>query len=305
VNAALPGVVTVVNQGAEHTDEQGQIFGSYSVGSGFIIDERGFVVTNEHVIRDAVALTVVLANGEERPAELVSRDSPFTDLAVLRIPAGKLQPLRWGDSDRLVLGETVVALGTALFEFRNSVTVGVVSGLQRRWLREGVFMEDLIQTDAMVNAGNSGGPLVNLAGEVVGINSTVVRTVGDVTTVTGVSFAISSRTMQPVVQSIIDRGSYPRPYFGIDHQDLDSEMLVEQRLPLEHGARVLRVYGDSPAAKAGIQAGDVVLRIGGSDVTETTPFINALSRVGVNDRLDVQVWREGRILNTSVQVTPR
>jgi 2-alkenal reductase len=297
--------VTVVNQGAEHTDEEGQIFGSYSVGSGFIIDERGFVVTNEHVIRGHTALTVVLSNGEERPAELVSRDSPFTDLAVLKIPGGNLQPLRWGDSDRLAPGETVVALGTALFEYRNSVTVGVVSGLQRRWLREGVFMEDLIQTDAMVNAGNSGGPLVNLAGEVVGINSTVVRTVGDVTTVTGVSFAISSRTMQPIVQSIIDRGAYPRPYFGVDHQDLDSEALATQRLPLEHGARVLRVYADGPAARAGIQAGDVVLRIGRSDVSEEMPFINALSRVGVNERVEVQFWREGRILNANVQVTPR
>ena len=179
-----------------------------AVGSGFIVDNRGFIVTNEHVIHDIGKLTVVLSNGDERPAQLVTHDAPFTDLAVIKIPQGGLRPLRWGDSGRLSLGEPVVAIGTALFEFRNSVTVGVVSGLERRWLREGVYMEDLMQTDALLNAGNSGGPLVTLDGEVIGINSTVVRTVNGVDIVTGVAFAISSRTVQPIVQGIIDKGHY-------------------------------------------------------------------------------------------------
>jgi 2-alkenal reductase len=305
VQAALPGVVTIINEQPDRTDEQGNLIGTVAVGSGFIIDNRGYIVTNEHVIHDTGKLTVVLANGDERPALLVSHDAPFTDLAVIKIPEGGLRALRWEDSDRLALGQPVIAVGTALFEFRNSVTVGVVSGLQRRWLRQGVYMEDLIQTDALLNAGNSGGPLLTLDGEVAGVNSTVVRTIDGTETVTGVSFAISSRVAQPIVQGIIDRGSFGRPYFGIDHQNIDQELLLTTNLRVDHGAIVQRVTGGSPAAQAGIQAGDILLRIGRNDISEEMPFINALSRVGLNDRVEVQVWRDGRVFNTTVQVQPR
>lgn len=305
VEDVLPSVVTIINEQPERQDEDGNIIGTVAVGSGFIVDNRGYIVTNEHVINDVGMLTVVLSNGDERPATLVSHDAPFTDLAVIKIPQGGLQSLRWGDSARLQLGEPVVAIGTALFEFRNSVTVGVVSGLQRRWLREGVYMEDLVQTDALLNAGNSGGPLVTLDGEVIGINSTVVRTVNGVDTVTGVAFAISSRTVQPIVQGIIDKGVFARPYFGVDHQNIDQELLLTTNLRVDRGAIVQRVTGDSPAARAGIQAGDILLRLGRTEITEEVPFINALSRVGLNDRIEVQVWREGRTFNTTVQVVPR
>ncbi|MGE3982682.1 MAG: S1C family serine protease [Dehalococcoidia bacterium] len=305
VSRVLPSVVTIINEQPDHIDEQGNTIGTVAIGSGFIVDNRGFIVTNEHVIHDVGTLTVVLSNGDERPAQLVSHDAPFTDLAVIKIPPGGLRALRWGDSAKLSLGQPVIAIGTALFEFRNSVTVGVVSGLQRRWLREGVYMEDLVQTDALLNAGNSGGPLLTLDGEVIGINSTVVRTVNGVETVTGIAFALSSRTVQPIVQGIIDKGAYSRPFFGIDHQNIDQEFLLTSNLRVDHGALVQRVTGDSPAAKAGIQAGDVLLRIGRNDITEDQPFINVLSRVGVNDRVDVQVWREGRVFNTQVQVVPR
>ena len=305
VEAALPSVVTIINEQPDRQDAQGNIIGTVAVGSGFIIDARGYIVTNEHVINDVGQLTVVLANGEERPATLVSHDAPFTDLAVIKVQEGGLQALRWEDSERLALGQPVIAIGTALFEFRNSVTVGVVSGLQRRWLRQGVYMEDLIQTDALLNAGNSGGPLLTLDGEVAGINSTVVRTIDGTETVTGVAFAISSRTAQPIVQSIIDKGTNARPYFGIDHQNIDQELLLTTNLRIDHGAIVQRVTGGSPAAQAGIQAGDVLLRLGRFDISEEQPFINVLSRVGLNDRVEVQVWRDGRVFNTTVQVQPR
>lgn len=305
VERVLPSVVTIINEQPDRLDEQGNLIGSIAVGSGFIIDARGFIVTNEHVINEPGTLTVVLSDGTERPAQLVSHDAPFTDLAVLKIPEGNLQALRWGDSNRLALGQPVIAIGTALFEYRNSVTVGVVSGLQRRWLRAGVYMEDLVQTDALVNSGNSGGPLVTLNGEVVGINSTVVRTVNGVETVTGVAFAISSRTMQPIVQTIISNGSYPRPFFGLDHITIDQELLLTTNLPVDQGAIVQRVTGDSPAARAGLQAGDILLSIGRMELTEMLPFINALSRIGVNDRVDVQYWRNGQLFNTTVQVEPR
>jgi 2-alkenal reductase len=306
VQRVLPSVVTIINEQPDHLDEQGNTIGSVAIGSGFIVDNRGYIATNEHVIHNPGTLTVVLSNGDERPAQLVSQDAPFTDLAVIKIPPGNLRALRWGDSAKLSLGQPVIAIGTALFEFRNSVTVGVVSGLQRRWLREGVYMEDLIQTDALLNAGNSGGPLVTLDGEVVGINSTVVRTVNGVETVTGISFALSSRSVQPIVQGIIDKGSFARPYFGIDHQNVDQDLLMSTpSLRIDHGALVQRVTGDSPAAKAGIQAGDVLLRIGRNDITGDQPFINVLSKVGLNDRVDVQVWRNGNVFNTQVQVEAR
>jgi S1-C subfamily serine protease len=167
--AALASVVTVINEQPSFLNEQGLIVDPSSVGSGVIIDERGFILTNEHVIHDTGNLKVVLENGEERPAQLVSHDAPFTDLAVVRIPSGGLQALPVGDSDDLVLGQPVIAIGSALYEYRNSVSSGIVSGLHRRWLRQDVFMEDLIQTDTAINNGNSGGPLLNLKGEVVGL----------------------------------------------------------------------------------------------------------------------------------------
>ena len=301
----LPSVVTVVNRQPERTDELGRIIGSIAVGSGFIVDERGYIVTNEHVIHEPGRLTVVLSTGEEREAELVSHDAPFTDLAVLKIAAGGLTPIRFGDSDQLQLGQTVIAAGTALFEYRNSVTVGVVSGLQRRWLRLGVFTEDLIQTDAAVNAGNSGGPLVTLNGEVVGITTNVVRRLGSIDTVLGVAFAISSKTMEPIIQSIIDQGEFPRPYFGIDHQNIDLELVRQANLGVNEGALVTRVFSSGPAAAAGILAGDILLSLDETEITDATPFINALSGFGIDQTIEVKVWRSGRLVALTVELTPR
>ena len=301
----LPSVVTVVNRQPERTDELGRIIGSIAVGSGFIVDERGYIVTNEHVIHEPGRLTVVLSTGEEREAELVSHDAPFTDLAVLKIAPGGLTPIRFGDSDQLQLGQTVIAAGTALFEYRNSVTVGVVSGLQRRWLRLGVFTEDLIQTDAAVNAGNSGGPLVTLNGEVVGITTNVVRRLGSIDTVLGVAFAISSKTMEPIIQSIIDQGEFPRPYFGIDHQNIDLELVRQANLGVNEGALVTRVFSSGPAAAAGILAGDILLSLDETEITDATPFINALSGFGIDQTIEVKVWRSGRLVALTVELTPR
>ena len=193
VDQADASVVTIIDEGVTQTDNQGQEFQSVSVGSGVVVDARGYIVTNEHVIHDPGKLSVVLSGGEQRTAQIVSTDAPFTDLAVLRISAGNLKALSFGDSDSLKLGQTVVAIGSALYEYRNSVSVGVVSGLGRRYFRQNVFMEDLIQTDAAINNGNSGGPLLNTQGQVVGLTTNVVRRVGDNDNVYGISFAISSQ----------------------------------------------------------------------------------------------------------------
>jgi 2-alkenal reductase len=198
----------------------------------------------------------------------------------------------------------VVAIGSALYEFHNSVSTGVVSGLHRRWLRQGVYMEDLVQTDAAINHGNSGGPLLNTKGEVIGITTNVVRNFED-SLVIGISFAISSRTFQPIVKSIIATGRFPRPYFGIDHTNLDSEIAAQKRLRTDAGALVDRVTDGSPAQKAGIRAGDVILKVGAKDVDDETPFINALAAVGVNDRVPVKVLRDNQVYDLTMTVTPR
>jgi S1-C subfamily serine protease len=204
-------------------------------------------VTNEHVVRDAQELTVQLASGEERPARIVAADDPFTDLAVIKVQAGGLTPLSWGDSDALQLGERVIAIGSALNEFQGSVTTGVVSGLHRSWLREGVMMEDLVQTDAAINHGNSGGALLNSRGELVGLNSTVIRSTDGGDIVEGIAFAISSKTAVPIVEAMVRDGAYPRAFLGIVHQDVDQDMAGFD-LATDRGALVLRVSSGTPAA---------------------------------------------------------
>lgn len=296
VEKALPAVVIVINELPS---------GDVAGGAGVIIDDRGFVLTNEHVVRDQGKLSVVLNDGERRPATIVSNDAPFTDLAVLRVGGGGLQALRFGDSAALAPGATVIAIGSPDFDYQNTVTVGVVSGLERRKRFGEIVFEDLIQTDAAINSGSSGGPLLNLRGEVVGL--VTFRDIGGEPDdpLFGVSFAASSRTLRPIVQSIIERGSYPRPYFGIEHVDLDAETARRLGVPATKGALVRRVIGGSPADKAGIRAGDVILRLGQSELSESLPFLNALARQGVNARVVVQVLRDGRTLEATAEVTPR
>lgn len=305
VAAALPGVVTVVNEIPPRPDSEGRLVGRVDVGTGFVVDARGYVVTNQHVVRDEGTLRVILESGDERPARLISHDAPFTDLAVLRIPAGNLTVLPVGNSERLVPGESIIAIGSSLSEYRNSVTVGVVSGLHRRWLRQGVYQEDLVQTDVALNSGNSGGPLLNLQGEVVGINSSVVRSFGGSENVQAVSFSISSRVFEPIAATIIERGAFPRPYFGIEHLNIDDEVRASTRLPVPDGAIVTAVFPDSPAAKAGIRTSDILLSLGRREINDEQPFINVLSRFGANERIDVALWREGRVQTLAVQLVER
>jgi len=302
---AVPSVVTIINEQPPRVDSLGRLVESVSVGSGVIVDERGFIITNEHVIHDPGNLRVVLSDGEERPATLVSHDAPFTDLAVVRVPQGNLRALPFGDSGDLVPGQTVLAIGSALFEFRNSVSVGVVSGLGRRWLREGVYMEDLIQTDAAINSGNSGGPLINLKGEVVGVMANVVRRYGPAENIYGISFVISSRTILPIARSIIERGSFPRPYFGIDHENIDAEFAAANNLRVDRGALVRRVIDAGPADAAGIEVGDVILRIGRNDLTEQLPFVNALALTQIGETAPVQILRDGRVQEVMVGIVAR
>ncbi|HLF71557.1 MAG TPA: trypsin-like peptidase domain-containing protein [Dehalococcoidia bacterium] len=289
----LPSVVIVV-------DDLGNAIGT---GAGVIVDERGFIITNEHVIHGHGKLTVVLSNGERRPATLVSDDFPYTDVAVLRVNPGGLKAASFGKSEQLAPGETVLAIGSPDFDYQNTVSAGVVSGVERRKKINGIFAEDLIQTDAAINLGNSGGPLINLNGEVVGL--VTFRDVGGDDGLVNISFALSSRVLKPIVDSIISRGVYPRPYFGIEHIDIDATVAAQLRTPIDHGALVQRVFTDSPAARAGIRIGDIILRMGKTDLSPTSLFLNALANVGVNDRVPVQISRNGQTMDVTVEVSPR
>ncbi|HUS82635.1 MAG TPA: trypsin-like peptidase domain-containing protein [Dehalococcoidia bacterium] len=303
VEKALPSVVTIVNKLAAGT-QFGLEAEETAAGSGVIIDSRGFIATNEHVINGAAEITVVLHDGQERPAELVSADDPFTDLAVIKIDPGTedLPVLSWGDSDTLKLGQRVVAIGSALNEFRDSVTVGVVSGSHRNWLRGGVVMEDLIQTDTAVNHGNSGGALINAGGELVGLNTSVIRSTDRGEPVEGIAFAISSKVAAPIVQAIIEQGSYPRAYLGIAHQDMTPEESALGDFPVDHGALVGRVSPGTPAEDAGISRGDIILRMGDIELSQEMPFLNALGRLQPGQPVMFLLDREGETI--SLEVTP-
>jgi len=294
VREAEPAVVAVISEGRPVRDSLGRVMAETAVGSGVIIDESGFLITNEHVVRGAVTLRVILHDGEEKPASLVGDDQPFTDLAVLRIEREGLTAVPFGDSDALVPGQSVVAIGNTLSEFRNTVTLGVVSGLHRRWPRNGVVMEDLVQTDAAINHGSSGGALLNTRGELVGLSTTVVRSTEAGETVEGVAFALSSNTIAPVARAIIERGRYPRPFLGIAHLDVDPQVAQLNGLPVPYGAYVTDVTPGSPAAEAGLQQGDIIVRMGDVPLDEDTPFINALGRLEPNQKTEIVVDREGR-----------
>lgn len=308
-----PGVVTLIVQ-ATRTDAAGRVFQETNIGSGVVIDPRGYIVTNQHVVENQRRITVRLQSGEERPGVLVGDDSPFTDIAVVRVQPEGLTVVPIGDSDALRLGQTVLAIGSPAFgssprdvrnDFNNTVTRGIVSGLHRRWPKGDAIMEDLIQTDAAVNHGNSGGALVNLAGELVGITTTVVRGTPSGLQVQGVTFAISSRTFKPLVDEIIRNGKVQRPYLGIQHQLITPEVARQYGLPVQAGAYVVDVVPESPAAKAGIRPRDIIVRIDKMEIAEDMPYLNILARLQPNTTVSIAFLRGGREMTADVTVGVR
>ena len=277
------------------------------VGSGVVIDAQGHIITNAHVVLGTETLKIFLADGTEQAAILIGHDSPFTDLAVLQVGPGKAQPIEAGDSSLLSLGEAVVAIGNPLAEFDGSVSVGVVSGLNRRQVLDAVRQDDLIQTDAALNTGNSGGALLDLKGQLVGMPSLVLRESRSRVAVEGVGFALPSNRVLQVARRIIETGgAYPRPTLGLDHIDISSELLDRNtRLPVEAGALVRAVVPLGPAAAAGIVAGDVITRLGNDDVNRDRPLLNALESFEPGEAVRVVLNRGGRIIEVEVRLGKR
>jgi len=277
------------------------------VGSGVIIDNAGHIITNAHVVVGTETLTVILADGSERPAILIGHDAPFTDLAVIQVSPGGLTPVTAGDSSGLAVGETVIAIGNPLAEFNGSVTVGVVSGLNRVRVLEGVRQDDLIQTDAPINSGNSGGALVDLEGRLLGLPTVVLRETPQGVPVEGIAFALPVNRILPIAQRIIEAGGkLSRPDLGLQHFDLVAAAPPRGvRLSVDQGALVTSVADGGPAAAAGIQPGDVVTALEGEAIDEGHYLLNRLMTLSPGQEVRVVLNRAGRIIEVDVRLGTR
>jgi len=254
-----PSVVNIdIKQRVETRGRAREVGGS---GSGFIIAPDGFILTNSHVVHNASAITVNLSDGRDFQAQLVG-DDPDTDLAVVRIDAPQLANVRLADSEKLRVGQIVIAIGNPL-GFQASVTAGVVSALGRSMhAQSGRLIDNIIQTDAALNPGNSGGPLVNSAGEVIGVNTAMIRPAQ------GICFAIASNTAKFVAAWLIRDGKIRRSYIGVAGQNVPIHRRVVRfyNLPLETGVLVVSIEKDSPAAKTGLREGDVIVAFNGEPI---------------------------------------
>ena len=296
-----PGVVRIESTHRTQTGTE------QDIGSGVVLDTEGHILTNAHVVMDAETLKVILADGTQRPGIVIGTDYPFTDVAVVQISPGNLTPVPVGDSTRLSLGETVIAIGNPLAQFDGSVSVGVVSGLNRTRVFDAVRQDDLIQTDAAINNGNSGGALLNLQGQLVGIPTAVLRETPNGLPVEGIAFALPSSRAMTIAQRIITDGArYPRPSLDADTLDISPDLPPRlNRTAISDGAIVVAVLSGGAAASAGIVPGDVITKIGDEEVNQATPVLNTLLSHQPGDVVRVVLNRNGRIIETDVRLAKR
>ena len=260
-----------------------------SLGSGFIVDAAGYIVTNNHVIADADEISVKLHDDTVFSASVVGRD-PKVDLALLKIDPGKrtLQAVAFGNSDESRVGDWVLAIGNP-FGFGGTVTAGIVSA-RARDINAGPY-DDFIQTDAAINRGNSGGPMFNVKGEVIGINAAIISPSGGSI---GIGFAIPASLATPVLDDLRKFGKVRRGWLGIRIQSLDKELAESVGLADQHGALVAKVDPNGPGQKAGLKDGDVVLRFDGKDITEMRRLPRYVAGTPIGKKVEVVVWRDGK-----------
>lgn len=302
VQKVQPAVVTVIN-----TMPPQRTFGFFgqsttqqptSSGSGVIISPQGYIVTNNHVVDGYQSLEVIYADGSRASAKLIGTDQ-YADVAVIKVEGAVPAVAQLGDSNSLRIGETVIAIGSALGDFKNTVTQGVVSATGRSLdTGDGFSLENMIQTDAAINHGNSGGPLINLAGQVVGINTAIVRGSafsGDVAE--GLGFSIPSATVSEIASQLISKGYFDRPFLGIRWQAITPEIAKANGLPMDWGVYVQFVEAGSAADKAGVATGDIITKIGQYDINDTNTFFSVLNRHKVGETVDLKVWRNGQTID--------
>lgn len=267
-----------------------------SLGSGFVIDADGIIVTNNHVIADADEITVTFPNGDQYTAELIGRDEK-TDIAALRIETDDPVPfVKFGDSDQVRVGDWAMAIGNP-FGLGSSVSVGIVSARNRN-INAGPY-DDFIQTDAAINRGNSGGPLFNYKGEVVGINTAIFSPSGGSV---GIGFSVPSKLAQNIVRQLLEFGETRRGWLGVRIQQVTDEIAESLGMDDAMGALVAGVNPDGPAAGTGIEAGDVIIKFDNRDVEEMRDLPKIVADTDPGNEVDVDVFRDGEILTFQVEV---
>lgn len=319
-----PSVVTVIEQANPVANQQQFDMGPFgffspqqqqpsdqpqSIGSGFIITNDGMIVTNKHVVSDTTGkYQVVTANDKKYDVQKIYRD-PANDLALIKIDPGQnsdnsLKPVKLGDSTKLQVGQFVVAIGTALGEFRNSVTTGVVSGLGRGITAGDEFagaverLDNVIQTSAAINPGNSGGPLLDSLGQVIGINTAVAQNGQNV------GFAIPINTVKDSLANFNQNGQFNRPYLGVAYKIISRDSALLNDVP--QGAYIQQVIQDSPADKAGIQQGDIMTKVDGQQITQQSDIASIIAKKKVNDTITLTIWRDSKTqdVKTTLENTP-
>jgi len=296
-----PAVVTVVGTIPGQTTFFGQTGEETVSGSGFFISDQGYIVTNNHVVEGTKEVNIVLSNGTQEKASVVGTDQ-YNDIAVLKADGKVPAVATLGNSDVLKPGESVIAIGSPLGDFKNTVTVGVVSATGRSIdTGQGYQIEGLLQTDAAINPGNSGGPLVDLAGEVIGINTLIVRGTGNGAVAEGLGFAIPVNTAQAVATQIIQKGYFSHPYLGIAYQPIAPDVANAYNLPVQWGVYVTQVAPNSPASNAGLQQGDIITQVGSVVMDATHSYLNTLYTYKPGDQVTLDVIRNGQKLQ--IQVT--
>jgi serine protease Do len=301
VDKAAPAVVSIVARTVDFDPFSGPVTDQRGIGTGFIIDKKGIVLTNSHVVEDtSIQYTVVTKDKKSIAVKDIQRD-PVNDLAILTLETNEdLPTVPLGDSNSLKIGQSVVAIGNALGRFDNTVTVGVVSGIGRGITASGAFgtdpstIDNVIQTDAALNPGNSGGPLLDLGGNVIGVN--FATTAG----AENIGFVIPINTAKPVIDGFRKEGRIIKPYLGVGYQIIDESIAQVRDLP--QGAFVQTVVEDSPADKAGIQTGDIITKIAGEEITETNTLATVIGKHKVGDEVEVTVFRDGSERNLKVRL---
>ncbi len=297
--------IPVPNQGNSSTPHQPQ-----NIGSGFIVRSDGFIVTNKHVVSDTtLKYTVTTNNNKKYSVDKIYRD-PLNDIAIIKINPGDnagntLKPLTLGDSDKLQVGQLAIAIGTALGEFNNTVTTGVISGLGRGITAGSAFegtaeqLDNVIQTDAAINPGNSGGPLFNSAGQVIGVNTAVSESGQNI------GFALPINTVKESINNFNQTGQFNRPYLGVAYEMITQEVALRNDLP--QGAYIQTVVPDSAADKAGLKQGDIVTKVDGQKlIAKTNELSTMIAKKKVGDSMTLTVYHEddnGKGTTTDMKVT--
>lgn len=295
VKKVKPAVVTIVNQ---VQSRRGVL--DASSGSGVVIDPKGYIVTNNHVVEGQRDIQVIFADGSKADAKLIGAD-PLADLAVLKVEIAVPAFVPFGDSNALEPGQVAIAIGSPLGDFRGTVTVGVVSALNRSVGSQ----RGLIQTDAAINNGNSGGPLINTQGQLIGINTLVVRSSGTGNVAEGLGFAIPASLVREITSQLIAKGKVERAYMGVTYQEVDPQIASAMNLKATNGIVVISVEANTPAQKAGLQERDVILALDGQKIDQDHALSVLLFSRKVGDTVTLKVMRDTKEIEVKLTLVAR